>query len=110
MDKIVKTEEKVANREVPMPDLSNEILFPGEINVKAVFEPSMKWHLMEEFGPDSFSVQQDGTLLFEHKYTDKENLIIWMLSCKDKVTILEPEDIRDELLHIASNIIKKYEV
>lgn len=110
MDKIVQTDECIAERQVPMPDLSSERIFPGRIKVKAVFQPEMKWHLMEEFGMDSFKIQPDGTLLFEHEYTDKENLITWMLSCKDQVTILEPADIRGELLRIAGNIIKKYEV
>ena len=80
----------------------------GGINVKAVFDASMKFHLMEEFGPDSFTVQRDGTLLFEHEYTDKDNLITWMLICKDRVTVLEPASIRDELFHIANNIVEKY--
>jgi len=108
MDQIVLSDERVANRKVPMPDLSNEAIFPREIHVKAVFQPEMKWHLLEEFGADSFTVQPDGTLLFEQEYTDRENLITWMLTCKDKVTILEPEDIRDELFHIAENIIQMY--
>lgn len=108
MDQIVQTDKRVADREVPVPDLSTETIFPAGINVKAVFDPSMKWHLIEEFGPDSFSVQQDGTLLFEHEYTDKENLVTWMLTCKDKVEVLEPEDVRDELFYIANNIKNKY--
>lgn len=110
MDKIEQMKADMAAREVPMPDLSNESIFPGGVDVKAVFLPEMKWHLLEEFGPDSFTVQPDGTLLFEHEYTDKENLITWMLTCKDKVTVLEPKDIRDALFHIANNIKKKYEV
>lgn len=77
--------------------------------VKAVFESSMKWHLIEEFGVDSFQVQPDGTLLFEHKYTDKDSLIAWMLTCRDQVTVLEPEDVREELFHIANNIAKNME-
>ena len=68
----------------------------------------MKWHLIEEFGIDSFQVQPDGTLLFEHEYTDEESLITWMLSCRDKVTVLEPESVREELLHITSEIAKRY--
>ena len=104
MDRIIQTEKKVEKREVPMPDLSNEAIFSGGINVKAVFDSSMKWHLIEKFGDDSFTVQSDGTLLFEHDYTDKENL----LTCKDKVTLLEPEDVRDELFHIVNNILKRY--
>lgn len=110
MDKIVQTAEDAVNRDVPMPDLSTEAIFPGGIYVKAVFQPEMKWHLIEEFGADSFEVQPDGTLLFEHEYTDKENLVMWMLTCKDKVTVLEPKEIRNELLNIADSIKKKYEV
>ena len=108
MDAITLTEKEVEKRDVPMPDLSTERIFPGGIMVKAVFEPSMKWHLIEEFGVDSFQVQPDGTLLFEHKYTDKDSLIAWMLTCRDQVTVLEPEDVREELFHIANNIAKKY--
>lgn len=108
MDAIAQTGEAVNKREVSLPDLSTEAMFSGSVNVKAVFDPSMKWHLIEEFGVNSFSVQQDGTLLFEHEYTDRDNLIKWMLTCKDKVTVLEPEDIRNELFHIANNIRKKY--
>lgn len=111
MDKIARTKKYEPSREVPRPDLSNESIFAGGgIEVKAVFQPEMKWHLMEEFGPDSFQVQADGTLLFEHEYTDKENLIAWILTCKDKVTVLEPKDIREELFQIANNIKKKYEI
>lgn len=108
MDQIVQSDTRAADRKVPIPDLSNERIFPGGIYVKAVFQPEMKWHLLEEFGADSFEVQPDGTLLFEQEYTDRDNLLTWMLTCKDKVTVLEPEDIRDELFHIAGNIMKLY--
>ncbi len=110
MDQIIKTTEDAADRDVSMPDLSTEAIFPEEITVKALFQPEMKWRLMEEFGPDSFKVQPDGTLLFEHGYTDKENLVTWILTCKDQVTVLEPEDIRNELFCIADNIKQKYGV
>ena len=72
MDKLIQTQVDVTKREVPVPDLSTEKIFPGDITVKAVFDASMKWHLIEEFGPESFRVQDDGTLLFEHEYIDKD--------------------------------------
>ena len=50
-------------------------VYREDILVKAVFDASMKWHLIEEFGPESFRVQDDGTLLFEHEYIDKD--IVW---------------------------------
>lgn len=109
MDKIVQEASFRQGREVPMPDLSNEKVFPGKIMAKAVFDSSMKWHLIEEFGVDSFTVQPDGSLLFEYEYSNDESLLTWILSCRDKVTVLEPEYIREELYRITSDIAKRYE-
>ena len=93
---------------VPMPDLSNEKVFPPQAKVKAVFHPSMKWRLIEEYGIDSFTEMADGKLLFEHDYVDDEGLLSWILSCRDKVTVLEPESIREKLFRIASELAEKY--
>lgn len=93
---------------VPMPDLSNKKVFTPQAKVKAVFHSSMKWHLIEEYGVDSFTEMPDGKLLFEHAYSDEEGLLSWMLLCRDKVTVLEPESIREELFHIASELAEKY--
>ena len=92
-----------------MPDLSNEKVFPAKDWVKALFDPSMKWQLVEEYGVDSFTEQNDGSLLFEHEFADDEGLIAWMLSCRDKVTVLEPERIREKLYQITSEIAQRYE-
>lgn len=94
--------------EVPMPDLSNKKVFPTQKKVKAVFESSMKWHLIEEYGAESFIEQPDGTLLFEHDYADDEGLLSWMLSLRNQVTVLEPESIREKLFYIASQLTNKY--
>ena len=48
-------------------------------------------------------------LLFEHEYADDEGLISWMLSCRDKVTVIEPESVKDKLYQIACDMIRKYE-
>lgn len=93
---------------VPMPDLSNEKVFPSKAKLKAVFHPSMKWHLIEEYGIDSFTEMPDGNLLFEHDYSDENELLSWMLLCGNKVTVLEPESIRKELFQIASELSEKY--
>ena len=62
-----------------------------------------KWHLIEEYGAESFT-----ELLFEHEYVDDEGLLSWMLSLRDKVTVIEPESIREELLRIAVELTEKY--
>ena len=109
MDGITHVASFEGDREVPMPDLSNKKVFPAKGRVKAVFDPSMKWQLVEEYGTGSFTEIEDGSLLFEHEYADDEGLLAWMLSCRDKVTVLEPEHIREKLFKITSEIAKRYE-
>lgn len=94
---------------IPEPELDNDRIFPPAGRVRAVFDPSMKWHLVEEYGVNSFREQPDGTLLFEHEYPDDEGLISWILSCRDKVTVLEPESVREKLHRITGDILRKYE-
>ena len=108
MDNITHTASFDGNRDVPLPDLSNEKVFPSKDRVKALFDPSMKWQLVEEYGVDSFTEQDDGSLLFVHEYADDEGLLSWMLSCRDKVTVLEPERIRERLCQITTEIARRY--
>lgn len=108
MENVKCTESGFEKREVPMPDLTNERIFPGGIHVKVLFEPECKWRLVEEFGLESFKEQEDGKLLFQADYTDKENLITWLLSFRDKAVLLEPESIRAELCSNIEKLRKRY--
>ena len=108
MDCVVETDHGFLRREVPMPDLSNEKIFPGGINVKALFTPNMKWRLVEEFGPNCFTETDDGRLLFSADYTDMENLVTWLMTFGAKVEVLEPEEVRDIIRRNAEEIIKIY--
>lgn len=108
MHKLVLTQKDVMKREVRMPDLSTRKMFPETIKFKAIFDASMKWYLMEEFGPEAFIEQDDGTLLLEYEYIGDDGLVAWLLSCRDKVTVLEPDSVREELFNITSEIAKKY--
>ena len=109
MENIQISEQVFVKRRAPMPDLSNERIFPGGIKVKALFNPECKWRLVEEFGRGSFKEQADGKLLFQADYTDKENLITWLMSFRDKVELLEPEEIRAEIRNSIECMKKKYE-
>lgn len=108
MDCVVETDCEFLCREVPMPDLSNEKIFPGGINVKALFTPNMKWRLVEEFGPNCFTETDDGRLLFSADYTDMDNLVTWLMTFGAKVEVLEPEEVRDIIRRNAEEILKIY--
>ena len=109
MDQVKILEQEFSPRQMSMPDLSHERIFPGGIKVRALFERDCKWRLVEEFGTESFSVRQDGKLLFQADYTDKDNLIRWLLSFGEKAELLEPEEIREEIKVSIARMKKKYE-
>ena len=108
MDCVVETDHGFLRRDVPMPDLSNEKIFPGGIKVKALFTPNMKWRLVEEFGPNCFTETDDGKLLFSADYTDMEKLVTWLMIFGAKVEVLEPEEVRDIIRRNAEEILKIY--
>ena len=92
-------------RAVPFPDLRTEQIFPGGIQVKALFEPECKWRLVEEFGAGCFEEQPDGRLLFQADYTNRENLMTWLMTFQDKVLLLEPEELKEEMLEILERML-----
>lgn len=109
MDTLLKEDITFKSREAPMPNLSDEKIFPGGIMIKALFTGDSKWRLVEEFGIHCFTENEDGTLLFTADYTEKEYLLSWLLTFGDKVKVLEPAWVQDELIRIAKNIIKAYD-
>lgn len=108
MEQIKVSERTFTKRQAPVPDLGEERIFPGGIAVRALFEPECKWRLVESFGPYCFAEQDDGRLLFQADYTDKENLVTWLLSFRDQVELLEPEEIRTELRESIERMRKIY--
>lgn len=108
IDRLKETDICFCKRTVPLPDLGNEKVFPGGIRVKALFTAQCKWRLVEEFGVGCFIEQPDGKLLFHADYTNKENLLTWLLTFRDQAVLLEPEEIRLELQTITENMAKNY--
>ena len=108
MDKVRETEQVFICRNVPVPDLVSESVFTRNIILKALFEPDMKWRLIEEFGPDCYEVQKDGRLLLIRDYSNMNDLTIWMLTFGDKVEVLEPLELRENLKTMAESMLKKY--
>ena len=108
MDGVRETGRSFECRNVPLPDLSNEKIFPGGIRVKALFAPDMKWRLVEEFGPHCFTEANDGRLLFTADYTDMDNLVSWILTFGAKAEVLEPAEARNRIRKIAGDLGKIY--
>ena len=95
-------------RECPLPDLRDVKVFPGGIEIKALFQPECKWKLVEEYGPWCYVEQEDGRLLFQSNYANKDYLFEWLFSFRDRVEVIEPEEIRQEMKLLIENMRKIY--
>lgn len=95
-------------RSAPLPDLSDQRVFPGGIQVKALFDPACKWRLVEAFGEDCYAEQPDGRLLFQWEYTYPDNLLAWLMTFRDQVELLEPASLRQEIVDACRRILRAY--
>lgn len=96
-------------RSVPLPDLSRTRVFPDVYQVKAKIEPQYRWRLMDEFGAECFTQQSDGSLLFSFGFADKESIVRWIVSFGDGAQLLEPAELREDVLTFAKEICRKYQ-
>ncbi|AEE17213.1 helix-turn-helix transcriptional regulator [Treponema brennaborense] len=92
----------------PAADAAEDRYTERRLDVCAVFEPCMKWRLIDEYGAASFTERDDGKLLFRFRFTDKQWLFGWLLSFGAAVELIEPAECRCELAGIVRTLAAKY--
>ena len=97
-----------AKRQAPLPDLSNERVFPPLCRVKALIAPEYRWRLVEDYGPDCFAVQADGRLLFTFAFSDEDSILSWILSFREGAELLEPAYLRERLAALGETLYERY--
>ncbi|MCI8327919.1 MAG: YafY family transcriptional regulator [Lachnospiraceae bacterium] len=109
MTDLKNTKELYEKRAVPLPNLSADKMFETTIYAEVVFEPEMKWRLVEEFGIDSFKEREDGKLLFSFGFAGRDHLYGWLLSFGNKAELQKPEELREELFQIFQEMEQRYD-
>lgn len=97
-------EEHFTKRDIPDYHQNVEQTFPIRYQVTGLCEPELRWKLIEEYGIDCYQVQEDGRLLFQLGFTNRDYLVGWILGMGTQAEILEPEDLRRELAVISQHI------
>ena len=46
--------------------------------------------------------------MFSEDFTNREQMISWLLAFGDKAEVLEPQDVREQIAEIAEEMIKTY--
>ncbi|MCI9105549.1 MAG: YafY family transcriptional regulator [Lachnospiraceae bacterium] len=105
----LRKRESFAKRFCLLPNFSSEQMFSYIYPIKAKIQPEYKWRLVDEYGPDCFIVQSDGTLLFSAVFTDKTSIVNWITSFGEGAELLEPAEFRKDILQFVEGIRKKYQ-
>lgn len=96
-------------RDVPMPIMKPTQSHQTSIQFTALFDPTVKWRVVDEFSPKQLQLRDDGQLLLNGNYSDITSLVQWLLSFGDQVELLQPKEARESLLSISQQIAQKYQ-
>lgn len=109
MCELRQSDEKFTPREIPPEKRDFNARFTDHFKLVALFDASTKYQLIESYGPHSFTQTDSGRLRLEIGYTNRDYIISWLLGFGDKVKVLEPSDLAEEIRRIAKNIVAGYE-
>ncbi|WP_313340188.1 YafY family protein [Sedimentibacter sp.] len=98
-----------APREIPIKELDFDVYFADENKITIIFDKSLEYRLIEEYGPECYEVMEDGNLKFSAGYTNKDYILSWVLGFGDKARVVEPIDMAKEIKEKAKKIITNYE-
>lgn len=90
-------DENYAVREIPEEKNQYGSHMSDDFFVEAVYDPSLKFHLVEEYGPESFSIMDDGKLYTKWGFFDSDAAIQWLLQFGSKVKVISPIEIVDKM-------------
>ncbi|MCH5317190.1 MAG: YafY family transcriptional regulator [Eubacterium sp.] len=102
------TEEKFEPRAIPEEKKQFGRNMTDNYYIAAVYAPSEKYKLVEQYGPDSFTVTEDGRLFTRWGFADTDWALEWFLSFGDKVEVLEPQEFKEELKKAIKKMLEKY--
>ena len=100
-------EESYEPREIPPERRDFDTQFADDIKLVALFEPSERYRLIEDYGLECYT-ETAGGLLFEFGFENRSFLLSWLLGFGDRVKVLAPEDVAGEIRAIAENILGRY--
>lgn len=95
-------------REIPPEKLNFDHAWEDNYHLTALFDPAVKFRLIEAYGPDSFTEQEDGRLLFTRGFAYYDHLLEWVLGFGSRVTVLAPRQLRDDLRDEAARLLEQY--
>ncbi len=102
------TNNKFEKRKVQEERQDFDAHLTDENEFEAVFDSSVKYLLVENYGPNCYKELEDGNLYLKSSYTNREFIISWILGFGEKAQVTSPKDLASEIKSRLENILKKY--
>jgi len=99
--------ENFIMRDIPAGKRNFNSHLSEDINLVAIFDKSVKHQLIETYGFGSFYETPEG-LHFEIGFTNQHYIVSWLMGFGDKVKVLEPANVAENIQSIAKNILSLY--
>jgi predicted DNA-binding transcriptional regulator YafY len=96
-------------RSIPEEKADMDNYFQDEIQVTLLFDESVKYRLIDEYGINCYTRAENGKLKMQLEFTNRDFFTSWILGFGDKAEVVSPEDLRLEIKQTAKNIFKHYE-
>jgi len=104
---LISCDEHYTLRDLPPDRRDFNSHFSDDIKLVALFDKSEKYKIIETYGMDSYAETAEG-LRLESGFTNRSEIISWLLGFGGKVKVLEPLDIALEIQAAAKNILSNY--
>lgn len=91
------SDETYIPREIPEASKQFGNNMTDDYYITAIYEPSEKYRLVEEYGPASFTVMEDGRLWARWGFTDTERAIRWFLGFGNRVRVIDPPEMVEKM-------------
>ncbi len=102
------TEETFTQREIPEYKCDKLRHTKGEISAAVRFDASAKWRIVDEFGTENFSEDDDGSIILTFTWSDKFSFFSYILGFGENAEIISPVEYREEFAGLLKKISDKY--
>ena len=106
---LTKTEETFVQRDIPEYECDKLRHTKGEISATVRFDKSAKWRIVDEFGTENFTEDENGNVILTFTWSDKLSFYSYILGFRENAEIISPAEYREEFLGLLKNITDKYQ-
>lgn len=103
------TDDTFKIREIPEEKKQFGSHMTDDCIISAVYDLSVKYRLVEEYGHTCFTEQEDGKLYTEWGFTSQKDAVEWFLSFGNKVKVLAPPEMVELMKSTLDSVKNLYE-